>query len=156
MGLDELVDSTSTKNLSRYRRYGSHEKDDYIWEIIESHQHRFPQEIECDLVEVATSNPNYDAKAYTRGSGDDRVQYLRVAERCFSMKDSKLRSIILHEMVHLYCYQNGRPDISDGSTMFKWLCGQVGCTVNQIQYGGREWVSLLDPFLEDDIHSGEF
>lgn len=157
MGLDELIDDEGTaKNLAQFRRYGSHEEDDRIWGIIEEMQERFPVEIECDMVEVATDDVNYDAKAYYRVKGGTHYQYLRVKESCLHGDPVYVRHIILHEMVHLYCYQMGHSEISDGSPMFKWLCGRVGCTLSQIEWNGMDWKDLADPMLESDMVSTRF
>jgi len=139
MGLDELVEdgSSGVKNLAQFRRYGSHEEEDRIWNIIEEMQDRFPVEIECDMVEVATQDVNYDAKAYWRVRDGEHYQYMRVKEACLHGDPTYVRHIILHEMVHLYTFQMGHKDLSDGSPMFKWLCGRVDVT--SIRSSGTGW-----------------
>lgn len=151
MGLEQLDDVQL--NSQSGRAYPDHPEDETHYEWFDEFQDRFPEEIECDFIEVSTGIEKYNAKSYKEheDSHRERDQYIRIAEHFLDSPTWRRRQTLLHEMVHLYCYQNDHIDVSDGSHIFKWLCGQVGCVINQVNTNSERWEDLAEPFIDEDM-----
>lgn len=148
-GLDELMENVVGGTIENhpYRTFPYNEFEDTAWEWFEEFNHKFPVDIECDFIAVSTRMENYNARAYYRDSG--KYQFIRFSSVYIETADRwELRRTLLHEMVHLYTYQQGHHDVSDSSVIFKWLCGAVGAEVNQIHNESPEWIDLAEPFIE--------
>jgi predicted SprT family Zn-dependent metalloprotease len=159
MGLTDLIDESTEPGQSnqepdidtkhhRKRAYNPHHKEEDLWEMFEELQEKFPEEIKCDFIEVSGKMKNYNAKAYD----DYGTQYLRFAKWFVeSSSDERIKETMLHEMVHLYTYQKGYAgEVSDGSHIFKWLCGAVGAKINQVHMSERKWKDMAEPFRKED------
>jgi len=136
-------------STSRYSTNPYDEREEDIEAHIEEFQEKFPEEIRCDMVEVSPPDVKYSAKAYWKQGGD---QYMRVSESAFEKGEWFVRSVILHEMVHLFFYQNDQRDIPDGDTVFEWMLGRVGAIPSGVSEQSEEW-ELCELFLEDGLRS---
>lgn len=149
MGLKDLegIENGSAATTNPYRAYPHTDWEDTLNEWFTELEQRFPEPIQCDFIEVSTRIKKYNAKAYYRQHPTS--QYIRFSEKYLnSSTDERIRMTLLHEMVHLYTYQNGFNRVSDGSHIFKWLCGAVGAPINQVWVKSDKWKDLADPFIE--------
>lgn len=147
MALGDL-DENMSDNKGPEGFWPPHEKDKMLQEMLDDLQDEFPEEIRCDFIEVSRGMERCSAKAYYREGG--KSIYIRFADWYVESRDEeKIRKTMLHEMVHLYIYQKGYSSISDGSDMFKWICGQVGAGINQVSRDTPRWNDLAKPFLEE-------
>lgn len=154
MGLGNFIEDNtpSNKDVNRFSTYSYDEREEDIWDWIEEFQDKFPEEVKCDLVEVAPRDVSYHAQAYWRKRGDTHYQYLRVSETAFDDGEWFARSVVLHEMCHLYMYQIGMRDVTERSPMFSWLLGRVGAHVSGMRTEGDQWQEM-ERFLPDDLTS---
>ena len=132
-----------------FMTYPNHEIEEQLWEWFEELEERFPQEIRCDFIEVSPELESCDAQAYWRERDGESYQYVRFAEHHIDSPDWRLRQTLIHEMAHLYCYQNGFKELSDSSPTFKWLCGRIGAPINSVQGSSGEWLQLMEPMIDD-------
>lgn len=155
MGLSSLLDE-ETGETKRHpdRAYSPHPIEDELWDVFREYEERFPEEIECDFIEVSPKMTKHQAKAYY--DHQKGIRYIRVSKDYLEKTDHhRLRDTMLHEMVHLYTYQKGYAgDTSDGSHMFKWLCGAVGAPINQVREHSDEWQDMAEPFLDGESSWG--
>lgn len=157
MGLDNLVNEKGgTGSGNRFRAYPYHEFEDQCWEWFNEFQERFPIEIEADFIEISDQITKVNARAYWRIRDNEYYQFIRLSEKFINNAQTwRIKQCILHEMVHLYFYQLGyRNDdkkVTDGSTIFKWVCGAVGAKVNQIPVYTQEWQKCAEPFIDDSL-----
>jgi predicted SprT family Zn-dependent metalloprotease len=87
--------------------------------------------------------------AYWRERDGEYTQFMRVGEHYTEVDDETLRRTVLHEMIHLFCYQKGYRDLSERSVMFTWLLGRLGASVSGIDQDNKKWQDLAKPFLDD-------
>lgn len=149
-GMDELIEAEGgLVEEHHYRAYPKHDYEDKLWRWFNELEERFPCEVECDFIEVSPRMTKYNAKAYWRT--DPQSQFIRVAKFYIDEEpDENIRETILHEMVHLYTYQEGFANsVNDASRIFTWICGQVGVKINQVPTRSAEWRHLAEPFIED-------
>lgn len=147
MSLKDLEGLGGRKQTSRFRRYGSHPADDTLWEMVDELQERFPGEIEIDFIEVAPHDVKYDGKAYWRTENEGVYQYIRVSESALLKSEERTKRVLAHEMVHLYCFQNGHTDVSDGDSVFHWLLGHVEAQISHVDDEGSRWKDLVEPMI---------
>jgi len=146
-GLDDLLTDEigGTVENHPYRTYPYNEFEDTAWEWFEKFEDRFPCEIQCDFIEVSPNIESARAKACYRDGGE--YQFIRFAKWYVVHSDDwALSRTLMHEMMHLYCYQRGHHNISDSSPIFKWLCGAVGCHINEVDVTSPEWIDLAEEF----------
>lgn len=149
-GLKDLLKDAAggTREDHPHRHYPYHEFEDKAWEWFNEYEKRFPTDVECDFIEVSTKMTSHHAKAYYRDGG--KHQFIRFSKSYVERaNDWKLSRTLLHEMVHLYCYTHGHKDVSDGSHIFKWLCGAVGAPINPVRYESPEWIDLAEGFITE-------
>lgn len=154
MGFEEFIENTNTgENRHGYRSYPDHKLDDELYEMFNDLNSRFPVDVEVDFIEVSTRIENYAAKAYYRDGGD--AIFIRFSENYIdSAPEAEIRNVMLHEMVHIYTYQMGHKGVGDGSHIFKWLCGAVGTTINQVPTESDKWEDLALPFVKEKAIEG--
>jgi len=151
-GLNDLLEEHGgITQENQYRYYPYHEFEDTLWEWFEELENRFPIELRCSFIEISTRMSRIYAKAYYRDHGE--TIFIRFSKSYIEENpDWRIRQTLLHEMVHLYTYQIGfHEEISDGSVIFKWLCGQVGANVNQVRQNSQKWKELAEPFLDKEL-----
>lgn len=134
---------------NRFQQYPSHPDDGRINRMIEELQQLFPEEVRIDFVEVSPRMTKTHAMAYWRKRDGEYTQFMRVGEHYTDVDDEELRRTVLHEMVHLFCYQNGYTDLSERSVIFTWLLGQLGASLSGIPESSQKWKDLAKPFLDD-------
>lgn len=147
MGFENFINETeSVQPIRRFRHYPHDPRADEIEEWIEEYQDRFPAKVQCDFVEIATRDVQYYGKAYWRQREGETIQYMRVSEKTFEQGIDFTRGVVLHEMVHLYLYQEDfwrRCNITEKHPIFIWLCGAVGAN--------HESVKPADKLLREDL-----
>lgn len=151
MGLEDFVkgNENSKNGANRFSSYSYDEREENVWDIIERFQDRFPEQVRCDMVEIAPYDVIYNGMAYYRSRDGNYYQYMRISESIFEESVAKVESVVLHEMIHLYLFQNNLREVSDGSPLFKWLCGRVGCVMEpSLPTHSKEW-KVAEQFLED-------
>lgn len=159
MGLEDLLDddiSAGVASASQFRRYGSHEADEKLERWVDEFQERFPEPIELDFIEVSPQLENTAARFYRKERDDEQFAYIRVAEKTLEREEWWQRNVLLNQMVIAYIQQRGYHDISTGSSLFKWLCGNVGCVINQVDTSSMEWQDLAEPMMEQEMVNGDF
>ena len=147
MALDEFSMGGSIE--SRFQQYPSHPDDGRINRMIDELQEEFPEEVRIDFVEVSPRMTKTYAMAYWRERDGEYTQFMRVGEHYTEVDDETLRRTVLHEMIHLFCYQKGYRDLSERSVMFTWLLGRLGASVSGIDQDNKKWQDLAKPFLDD-------
>jgi len=153
MGLGDFTDEhiPDKTGISRFSTYNYDEREDLVWDWINEFQDKFPEEVQCDMVEIAPRDVSYHAHAYWRKRDGVDYQYLRVSETAFDDGEWLARSVVLHEMCH-YLYQIGMKDVTERSPMFSWLLGRVGAHVSGMRTEGDQWQEM-ERFLPDDLTS---
>lgn len=150
MSLEDVIeDEGGVVTDNPYRTYPKHEFEDTLWKWFHRFEDEFPCEIKCDFIEISPNITRYNAKAFYRYN--PKSEYIRFSKNYIEKYNNQyLRRTLLHEMVHLYTYQKGfEGDVHDHSPIFKWLCGQVGTSINEVSYRSDEWKKLAEPFLND-------
>lgn len=133
-------------NSHEKKAFGYHPRNEELQELVDELQSRFPEKVQVDFIEVSTKMTKTWAKAY-RSSG---TQYIRVAEHFIEeYGDDKdmVKRAVLHEMVHLWFYQNGYGDISDNDALFNWALGMVGADISGYGPNHLEWRDIIAPLL---------
>lgn len=147
MGLKDIADASTNSNDTerKYKSFGHHEWNSRLEEMVEDLQKRFPCEIDCEFIEVSPSMTKTGGKAYYREEGN----YIRVSERVIETETPEyVKMIVAHEMVHLYCYQKGHHNVSDGDKLFNWLLGMVCADVSRYSPSMKVWQDLAEPMIE--------
>lgn len=147
MSLKDLVkESGGVAESHHYRHYPKHDMEDQLWDWFHELEERFPEEVECDFIEVSPEISSHNALAYHKKDGS---QFIRIKESLVEHADDwSIKRTLLHEMVHMYCYQKGHHDVSDSSHLFAWLCGAVGCEINQVSALEGSWEDLAAGFMD--------
>lgn len=148
MGLDDFAEEATT--TSEYKQYNLTELDNRLEEIVDNHQDRFPYEIRVDFIEASPELTKHAGKAYYKDDGNKRHQYIRIKESIARDDDMQTVRIVLHEMVHVYFYQLGLKDISDGDKLFEWVCGRVMADISGVYEESNTFHQAIKPFLEDE------
>jgi hypothetical protein len=159
MGLDDLLDddvTTGEASASQFRRYGSHKADEQLNEWYEEFQERFPERVELDFIEVSPQLENTSARFYKKDREEKQFMYVRISEKTLERDEWWQRNVLLNQMVIAYCHQRGYHDISTGSSLFKWLCGRVGCAISQVNIDSMEWQDLAEPLMDPSMVDGDF
>lgn len=130
MGLDDISpETTVSESQHKDRAYPPHEYEERLWEWVDGLQDRFPEEVQIDFIEVSDRMTQAQAKGYCKERGT--VLYIRIAERVIENEDDEyIKTILLHEMVHLWFYQNSWFDVGDSDPIFNWVLGAVGADLS--------------------------
>lgn len=159
MGLEDLLDddvATGEASASQFRRYGQHDADEKLEDWFEEFQDRFPGRVELDFIEVSPQLENTAARFYRKERDGNEFKYVRIAEKTLERDEWWQRNVLLNNMVIAYCHQHGYHDVSTGSSLFKWLCGNVGCVINQVDVSSMEWQDLAEPMMGPEMVNGDF
>jgi len=149
MGLNDIVPEEQQQSNAEesYRQYSVHEYEDTLIGWIDELQDRFPEEVQVDFIEVSPEMTSTHGYAYRKPGG---IQYIRIAE--FVTEDYPQwyqKMVVLHEMVHMFMYQRGMDDVSDGDPLFEWVLGTVGADVNGL---GPETTEEKYEVMADFLH----
>lgn len=154
MALDDF--QTEQEDWRQYKKYNLTEKDEEVEKIVDELRELFPVELDIDFVEVSTAMEGLNAWAYYRTNDSDTFYFIRVSEILVDKGGYQLRSIILHEMVHILFYnmgytgnQVGKPDISDGDPAFHWVLGAVGANIKQVHTKDKVWQEVCEMFIDE-------
>lgn len=147
MALDDFSFNQSIED--RFQQYPTHPEDGRINKMIDELQEMFPEDVRVDFVEVSPRMTKTYAMAYWRERDGEYTQFMRIGEHYTEVSDTFLRRTVLHEMVHLYCFQMGYKDVSDHDDMFTWILGRLGASVSKINQDSQMWQDLAEPFLDD-------
>lgn len=155
MGLGNLIDgdvSTSEESNSGHplKRYGSHERDEFLEESIEELRERFPIHPNIEFIEVSPRMSKTPAKLYTKNREVETVLYIRVSEPFTNRQDHEIKQSLLYLLVQAYFIELGFKDISPANDEFKWVCGQVGAPTNPIDTRGDAWRLACAPMIDEE------
>jgi len=148
MGLDDFTTNATTESL--YKSYNLEELDERLEEIVENHQDRFPYEVRVDFIEASPELKSHAGKAYYRNKGDGVHRYIRIKEWVARQDNMYTVRVVLHEMVHIYFYQLGLTNISDGDKLFEWVCGRVMADISGVRENNNSFHQAIKPFLEEE------
>lgn len=144
MGLGDLVDG-GLRDPNRY--YPDHEWDEQLYEWAEEVQLRFPGGVEYDFIEVSPEMSRHDGFAYYKGENG----FIRISEKMIQNRTEEfVKKVLIHELAHLWFYQNGYYQYSDGSGVFEWVLGRVGADLNEVGPGTEEY-EIMEEFLEHEV-----
>ena len=143
MGIDSFK-STSSNNREMY---SEHEYDEKLELMLENLEERFPVDLKIDFIEVSPRMSKTRAKAYRR---DGDTYYIRVSEEFIdASSDERIELTVLHEMCHVYAYVKGVSEINHNK-FFRWIVGRVGASMTHSSVYSREWIELIEPFLDEE------
>lgn len=143
MGLEEF----ETESSDKHNVYQSHEKDEKLEQIIEEYQERFPVELRIQFIEVSPKMEQKHAMAYKRAG---KKYYIRVSESFIQRStEEQLRRTVLHEMCHVYLYQQGLSGHGHGK-YFRWVVGRVGASMTHSTIHDVKWEKCIQPFIDED------
>lgn len=140
MGLGEFTNDTAENSY-----YASHPADDKLNEWLDEFEEKFPEPIDVEFVEVSRKMTKSHAKAYWDAESGEK--YIRIADFVLEQFDEEhQRRVLIHEMVHVYMYQNGY-NYSDHDDIFTWVLGRVGADISGIG-PGHEQHDIMMEFLD--------
>lgn len=143
MGLEDF----STGSGSNYEKYGNHEYDSKLGTWADEMQQRFPIDLNIEFVEVSPQMTKTRGMAYKRNANE---YYIRISERFIhNHSDERVKLTLLHEMVHVYFYQQGFSDTKHDK-YFRWVVGRVGASMTHMTLDDKKWEECIEPFIEDD------
>lgn len=146
MGLGEFVDDKSPESG---RAYPDHERQEELEEWLEELSDEFPEPIEVDFIEVSPNMTRHCAKAYWDKSDKDRDRYIRLSEQFVEEHtDGQIKSVILHELVHAWLYQNGDADVTERDPIFTYILGAVGAHVSGFGFSDEMMKKYCAPFSD--------
>lgn len=128
--------------------YGYHEYNDVLEDMYEDMLDMFPPEKpRVDFIEVSPQMSSNAALAYDKSEVPNTFDYcIRVSEEVVEKhNDSFIRTIVAHEMLHVWMYRNDY-EYSDGDDVFSYLLGVLGAHMANTAPGGIEY-SILREFL---------
>lgn len=141
MGLKDLVPDDGKG--SEYKRYNSHEWDSKLEGWAEEAQVLFPGGVEYDFIEVSPEMTRNHGFAYQRTENG----YIRISEKAIdSEPEWYIRLVLVHELTHLWFYQNGYGEYSDNSMIFEWVLGRVGADLDGAGPGSKKY-EIIKRFL---------
>lgn len=141
MGLDDFNSSSG----SGYEHYGHHEYNDKLEQWAEDMQERFPIDLNIDFVEVSPQMESKRGMAYRR---DYDTYYIRISENFIKFSsDERIKLTLLHEMVHVYFYQQGYSDVNHNK-YFRWVVGNVEASMTNMDITDKKWKDCIEPFME--------
>lgn len=151
MGLDQFRQNDVDRGAARFKTFGAHEADEKLNRMVEKAQQAFPEEVRVDFVEVSPHMTKHNGKAYWRTRDGETYQYMRISEDFLSRSDDDIMLVVLHEMCHLYLYQNGCKDLTERDPLFTWVLGRVGAHLSGTHTHSERWKRVAEPMLEDYV-----
>ena len=124
------------------------EEVSYLARILKSIKRRFPQDLVVDEIKVFEDLEGNMAEAVQTVRAGAVNYYIYVDREVFESQEWIVEGTMAHEMVHLYCYQNGHTDISDGDPMFEWMCGRVGAIQTDFNPKNHMFKEMILPFMK--------
>jgi hypothetical protein len=154
VSLDDFT--TEKESWRQYKKYNLTDKDKKVEQIVDELRELFPVELEMDFIEVSPAMEGLNGWAYWRRDNGEVYQFIRVSEHLVDHGGYRLRSVILHEMVHILFYNMGyregnphKPDVSDGHPAFHWVLGAVGANISQVNTKSDVWQEVCEMFIEE-------
>ena len=124
----------------------------YVAKKLKAVKRRFPGRVDVDEVKVIEDLDGSMAEALQQVRSG-KVRYtLLIDKAVFGSKDWIVEATMAHEMVHMYCYQKGYDDLSDGDPMFEWMCGRVGALQTDFNPKDHQFKELIVPFMKQADH----
>lgn len=144
MGLADLTpEDTVATEYQQYKRYPSHEWDDKLEQWAEEVTPRFPGGVEYDFIEVSPEMTRTSGFAYKKTENG----YIRISEQSIEKyPEYYVKFVLIHELAHLWFYQNGYEEYSDGSGIFEWVLGRVGGDLDEAAPGTDEYEIMWEFF----------
>jgi hypothetical protein len=154
MSLDDFT--TESEPWKQYKKYSLTEKDKKLEAIVDELEDKFPEKLELDFIEASPAMDSNCGWAYQRTEGGAKVRFIRIGEWLVDQGGSRLRSTVLHEMVHIFLYQNGfnnsnphKPSITDGDPEFHWILGAVGASISGVSTKSDIWKDVCEKFINE-------
>lgn len=120
----------------------------YLSKKLKAVKRRFPGRVDVDEVKVIEDLDGSMAEALQQVRSG-KVRYtLLIDKAVFGSEDWIVEATMAHEMVHMYCYQKGYDDLSDGDPMFEWMCGRVGALQTDFNPKDHQFKELIVPFMK--------
>jgi|APHM01.1.fsa_nt_gi SprT-like family. len=143
MGLQGLIDQE--KGDVPERAWPDHKRQDELEEWLDDLENEIPIELDVDFIEVSPPMTQTAAMAYKDSSDNkDREYYIRVSEWVMENEpDDVIRGTILHELAHIWFWENGDGDISDGDDMFSYVLGGLGAHLSGVDFKGYEYETYM-------------
>lgn len=148
----DLTDQTMSNQYKVMRDKSEVELDQqdvkFITTKLRSIKRRFPTGVEVDEVVVLEDLEGNMAEAVQTVRAGVVNYYIYLDEKIFNSEDWIVEATMAHEMVHLYCYQKGYDDLTDGDPMFEWMCGRVGALQTNFNPKEHQFKELIVPFMK--------
>lgn len=124
------------------------EEVSFITSILRKVKIRFPTQVEVDEVIVVENLEDNMAEAVQTVRAGVVNYYIYLDDKIFYSDEWIVEATMAHEMVHMYCYQKGHDDLSDGDPMFEWMCGRVGALQTDFNPKDHQFKELIVPFMK--------
>lgn len=143
MGLDDYL----TEPDNQHKIYSGHEKEEELENMVDEFQDRFPVKLEIEFIEVSPRMTKHHGMAYRRNGN---TYFIRMSEDYVNFaSDEEIRRTVLHEMAHVYFYQQGYSDESHGK-YFRWVLGRIGASMTKSSIHDMKWEKCIEPFIQED------
>ena len=144
-GLDGLIDE-GVSDVQEYKHYGHHDWNSKLQSMVDELQERFPVEVEVGFIEVSPEMSKHGGLTYKKPEG----YFIRISEYIITNHSKEyVRTVVAHEMAHIYMWQIGRGELTEKSPLFSWVLGRVGGTVSGYSDECPEWIEVAQPFLKE-------
>ena len=144
-----LTDFQTSPNSIAGRRYPDHQYQDEIESWMEELKKDLPDEVDVEFIEVSTDMPKSLARAYKKKRGDQITYYIRVSDRAFKGNtDNHIKSVILHELVHIWFWEHVDKKITERSVEFTYVLGAVGAQVSGFNFDDYMITDCLSKFSD--------
>lgn len=144
MGLDQFQSKNAAEQ--QYKKYNKHDLDEYLEELVEHNQHRFPERVEVDFIEASPSLESTYGMAYYRRNGGDKIKFIRIADWLADRKNRRLEMVVVHEMCHIFLYQKGFTDVNEKDDLFQWILGRTNADLTHMNYRSKKYEEVVEPF----------
>lgn len=142
MGIEDFITESNTKGAGSRR----HEYYDKLNEWVVELENRFPIDLNIDEVTVSKRMTKTWGKAYENHREGHQIKMS--ADFMEKHSDEEIKRTLLHEMVHVYFYQQGHSDVKH-SKFFRWVAGRVGADMTHMSYTNEKWQDCITPFLDE-------
>lgn len=141
MGLEEF----QSKNGGKYQAHPPHEYNSKLRRWADEFEKLFPIDLRIETIEVSPQMTRTFGMAYYEMNTDT---YIRLSKPFVeSSPDEHIKLVLLHEMVHVYCYNRGYTDVNHDK-YFRWIVGRVGGHLAYEGFENTKWNDLIQPFLD--------
>lgn len=146
MGLGDIIDQTDNHSGRAWPDHGRQEElEDWMDELSQE----FPGEVRVDFIEVSPQMTKCYAKAYWDEKSKERDRYIRVSKDFFeNHSDDRVKAVILHELVHIWFFQEGYTSVTERDERFTYVLGAVGAHVSGVSFDDETFNEMCGPFSD--------